>query len=114
MSAMDVLVLLSHTTPRWKEQFGRVIVEAQACGIPVLGSDSGAIPQVIGDGGMVVPERSPAAVASAICELRADPSLLAQMADAGMRQVASSYSWRRVAERMRDIYLSIEVRRNRL
>ncbi len=52
----DVLVLPSHTTATWKEQFGRVLAEAQACGIPVVGSDSGAIPEVIGDAGLVFPE----------------------------------------------------------
>ena len=43
-SEMDVLVLPSHTTPRWAEQFGRVLVEALWCGIPVVGSSSGEIP----------------------------------------------------------------------
>ena len=41
----------SRTLPNWKEQFGRVIIEAMACGVPVVGSDSGAIPDVIGDAG---------------------------------------------------------------
>ena len=45
---LDVLVLPSHTTPTWKEQFGRVIVEALWCGVPVVGSDSGEIPWLIG------------------------------------------------------------------
>ncbi|MCS6776735.1 MAG: glycosyltransferase, partial [Chthonomonadaceae bacterium] len=44
---MDALVLPSHTTPRWKEQFGRVLIEAGACGKPVIGSSSGAIPEVV-------------------------------------------------------------------
>ena len=47
MNALDVLILPSRTTTRWKEQFGRVIIEAHACGTPVIGSDSGAIPEVI-------------------------------------------------------------------
>ena len=44
---MDVLVLPSRTTRRWAEQFGRVLVEALWCGVPVVGSDSGEIPWVI-------------------------------------------------------------------
>ncbi len=44
MSCVDVLALPSRTTPRWKEQFGRVIIEAMCCGVPVVGSDSGEIP----------------------------------------------------------------------
>ena len=45
---LDVAVLPSHTTPTWKEQFGRVLVEALWCDVPVVGSDSGEIPWVIG------------------------------------------------------------------
>ena len=48
---LDVLALPSRTTPTWKEQFGRVLIEAMACGVPVVGSDSGEIPHVIGDAG---------------------------------------------------------------
>jgi glycosyltransferase involved in cell wall biosynthesis len=58
MGALDALILMSETTPTWKEQFGRVIIEAQACGTPVIGSDSGAIPQVVGQGGWIVRERN--------------------------------------------------------
>ena len=55
---LDVLVLPSHTTATWKEQFGRVIVEALWCGVPVVGSDSGEIPWLIGltGGGLTFPE----------------------------------------------------------
>ena len=58
MNMMDVLVLPSITMPNWKEQFGRVIVEANACQVPVIGSASGEIPKLIGktSGGWVIPE----------------------------------------------------------
>lgn len=48
-ASFDVLVLPSRTDYFWKEQYGRVLVEAMACGTPVVGSQSGAIPTVIGD-----------------------------------------------------------------
>ncbi|MES2459923.1 MAG: glycosyltransferase, partial [Armatimonadota bacterium] len=51
MNAIDVLVLPSRTLPNWKEQFGRVIVEAMACHVPVIGSDSGEIPNLIRETG---------------------------------------------------------------
>lgn len=47
-NALDCFVLASRTTPVWKEQYGRVLVEAMACGIPIVGSNSGAIPEVLG------------------------------------------------------------------
>ena len=47
LAAFDLLVLPSETQPNWKEQFGRVIVEALACGVPVIGSDSGEIPNLV-------------------------------------------------------------------
>lgn len=56
-SVLDVLVVPSRTTQNWKEQFGRIIVEAQACGAVVIGSDSGEIPFVIDDPARVFPEQ---------------------------------------------------------
>jgi len=48
MNSLDVLVLPSRSRSFWKEQFGRVLIEAMACGVPVIGSSSGEIPNVIG------------------------------------------------------------------
>ena len=53
MNALDVFVLPSETRSNWREQFGRVIVEAMSCGVPVIGSDSGEIPTVLGDAGLI-------------------------------------------------------------
>lgn len=59
LRTMDGLVLPSRTMPDWKEQFGLVLAQAALCGVPVLGSDSGAIPEVVGEPEAVFPERSP-------------------------------------------------------
>lgn len=105
MNSLDVFVLPSWTVPTWKEQFGRVIIEAHACGTPVIGSDSGAIPDVIGEGGLIFPERNPEKLAAAIMELRENPDRRREMGAAGRAQVEASYTWRSVAEQMRDIYM---------
>jgi glycosyltransferase involved in cell wall biosynthesis len=86
---LDVLVLPSHTTPTWKEQFGRVIVEALWCGVPVVGSDSGEIPWLIEltGGGLVFAEGDSHALAERLERLRADPGLREELASRGRAAV---------------------------
>ncbi len=107
MNALDVLVLPSRTTASWKEQFGRVLIEANACGTPVIGSSSGAIPEVVGKAGIVVPERNPKALADALRAMDADPKGCAEMGSRGRQQVEEFYTWERVAERMGLIYARV-------
>lgn len=104
MNAMDALVLPSRTTARWKEQFGRVIIEAHACETPVIGSDSGAIPQVVGSGGLIFRERNPASLAASINELQASPDRCRRFGEIGRAQVERQYTWKCVAEQMVRIY----------
>ncbi|MHB8233577.1 MAG: glycosyltransferase family 4 protein [Solirubrobacteraceae bacterium] len=91
---LDVLVLPSLTTPTWKEQFGRVVIEALWCGVPVIGSDSGEIPWLIEltKGGVVFPEGDVDALARQLAMLRADPALRRQLAETGRRSVESLFS----------------------
>lgn len=91
---MDVLVLPSHTTPRWAEQFGRVLVEALSCGVPVAGSDSGEIPWVISDtgGGVVFPERNVARLRDCLARLQRDPMLRARLAAEGHAAVERRFT----------------------
>jgi len=56
MNAADYVVLPSISTPKWKEQYGRVLAESMACGKIVIGSSTGAIPELIGDAGYTFPE----------------------------------------------------------
>jgi glycosyltransferase involved in cell wall biosynthesis len=91
---LDVLALPSLTTPTWKEQFGRVIVEALWCGVPVVGSDSGEIPWLIEltGGGLVFPEGDPHALASQLSKLREAPQLRRQLAQSGRAAVERLFS----------------------
>jgi glycosyltransferase involved in cell wall biosynthesis len=70
----DLTCVPSRTTETWEEQFGRVLVESLAHGVPVLATATGSIPWVLGTtgGGVVVPERDPAALARAIAAAAAD------------------------------------------
>ena len=105
MNALDALILPSWTVPSWKEQFGRVIIEAQACGTPVIGSNSGAIPEVVDEGGLLFPERDPAALATAIRQIKANPERARRMGKIGRQQVEENFTWRRVAVQMREVYV---------
>jgi glycosyltransferase involved in cell wall biosynthesis len=104
MNAMDVFVLMSRTTESWKEQFGRVIIEAHACRVPVVGSSSGAIPEVVGDAGRIVPEGDTQALIDALLEMHADPDLRTELGLIGRQRVEDQFTWGRVAERMAAIY----------
>jgi glycosyltransferase involved in cell wall biosynthesis len=89
LSAFDILVLPSESRPNWKEQFGRVVVEALACGTPVVGSDSGEIPYVIDatGGGAVFREGDPSDLARAILQLAKSPEERRRMVVAGQSYV---------------------------
>ena len=91
---LDVLVLPSRTTPTWKEQFGRVVIESLWCGVPVIGSDSGEIPWLIEltGGGLVFPEGDRDALAGRLRELRADPDRRLALAAAGRASVERLFS----------------------
>lgn len=103
---MSVLVLPSLTTTPWKEQFGHVLIEAMACGVPVVGSDSGAIPDVIGSAGLIVKEGDPAALASVLGVLRASPATRARLAALGRERATSEFSDEIVARRLVDVWRS--------
>jgi glycosyltransferase involved in cell wall biosynthesis len=78
MNAADMVVLPSLSTPKWKEQYGRVLPEAMACGKVVIGSDSGAIPELIGDYGHVFPEGDTAALSILLRQLLSRDDLKGQ------------------------------------
>ncbi|MCS7179007.1 MAG: glycosyltransferase [Anaerolineae bacterium] len=96
LNTIDVVVLPSLTTERWKEQFGHILIEAMACGVPVIGSDSGAIPEVIGDAGLIVPEGNPLALAQAIDFLRSSELQRATLGRKGRERVLALYTNERI------------------
>jgi glycosyltransferase involved in cell wall biosynthesis len=101
---MDVMALPSLTRKNWKEQFGRVLIEAMACDTPVIGSDSGEIPNVIGDAGLVAPEGNVQALAAAIARLGPDPALRADLARRGRQRVLDRFTQEQVARRTVALY----------
>jgi glycosyltransferase involved in cell wall biosynthesis len=100
----DVLVLPSHTMPNWKEQFGRILVEAMSCGIPVIGSSSGEIANVIGDAGMVYPERSISALSHLLRLLASQPALRQELGRRGRERVLKHYTQAALARGYYTVY----------
>ncbi|MGA8184241.1 MAG: glycosyltransferase, partial [Terriglobia bacterium] len=92
MNAFDAMVLPSRTIRTWKEQFGRVLVEAMACETCVVGSDSGEIPNVIGDAGMVFHEGDERELADQLRKLMDDSSLRESIGRRGRERVLQHYT----------------------
>jgi glycosyltransferase involved in cell wall biosynthesis len=104
MRRLDALALPSRTTRSWKEQFGRVLIEAMSCGVPVVGSSSGEIPNVIGDAGLIYPEGDARALAAALRRLAEQPALRADLARRGRARVLERYTQAALARQYYEVY----------
>jgi len=97
LNAMDMLCAPSRTTDAWREQFGRMLIEAFACGVPVIASDSGEIPHVVGDAGIIVGERDDEGWVRAIAELLGHQARRAELGRRGRERAIGTFSWPVVA-----------------
>lgn len=107
LNGFDVLVLPSLTRRNWKEQFGRVLIEAMACEVPVIGSSSGEIPHLIGDAGLVFPEGDEAALRAALRKLMQEPGLSTELGQRGRARVLQYYTQQHVAAETYAIYVQL-------
>jgi glycosyltransferase involved in cell wall biosynthesis len=103
LACMDLLAAPSQTARNWREQFGRMIIEGFASGVPVIGSDSGEIPFVIGEAGRVVGETDVDGWAKTIAELLDYPEKRDQMKTAGLAR-AVRFSAVTIAQQYRDYF----------
>jgi glycosyltransferase involved in cell wall biosynthesis len=104
LRGFDVLVLPSRSTPSWVEQFGRVLVEAMACAVPVVGSSSGEIPNVIGDAGLVFPEGKVEALRGVLARLADSPEERARLGALGRRRALERFTQFRIAQATYRVY----------
>ena len=104
---MDMCVMPTRTTKWIREQFGRVLVEAMASGVPVVGTTCGAIPEVIENAGLIVPEGDPAAMSEALLRLLRNETLRARLAQAGRERVEQHYSWEQVARKTYTLFRQV-------
>lgn len=104
---LDVLVLPSRTTPSWKEQFGRVLIEAMASGVTVVGSSSGEIPHVLGLSGLIFPENSVEGLRVALQQLLNSPAERQRLAASGRQRVLDHYTMQHIARETVDVYTKL-------
>ncbi|EAW36375.1 hormogonium polysaccharide biosynthesis glycosyltransferase HpsO [Lyngbya sp. PCC 8106] len=112
INAMNVLVLPSETTYKfktltavgWKEQFGHVLIEAMACKVPVIGSDSGEIPHVIGEAGLIFPEGKAEALGESLRQLIENPQQTEDLAQQGYERALRSYTNQALAQQLLTFY----------
>jgi len=104
LAAFDVHVLPSRTFPNWKEQFGRTLAESMACQTPVIGSDCGEIPYVIGDAGLVFPEGNAPELAARVRQLLDNPQLYTELAARGRQRVLENYTQGQIARQTFEVY----------
>ncbi|MBK1990505.1 glycosyltransferase family 4 protein [Sphaerospermopsis aphanizomenoides BCCUSP55] len=117
INLMNTLVLPSETTYKfktltavgWKEQFGHVLIEAMACKVPVVGSDSGEIPHVIGDAGLIFPEGNAEALANCLLQLMEKPGLADNLGEMGYEKAMVKYTNKAVAKQQYEFYQELKV-----
>lgn len=110
LQTLDTLVLPSFSQTGWVEQFGRILVEAMACGVPVVGSTCGELPNVIGDGGLTFPEGDVSALAATLRRLASDPKLRGGLAKRGRERVLARFTNERIAAETVEVYRQILAR----
>ncbi|MDQ6695565.1 MAG: glycosyltransferase, partial [Chloroflexota bacterium] len=111
LNALDIFVLPSETRANWREQFGRVAVEAMSCGVPTVGSDSGEIPGVLGDAGLTFPEGDAMSLAAILRRLLDSPQERSRLSVLGRERVLRLYSTEKVAAQHYASYREFYARR---
>jgi glycosyltransferase involved in cell wall biosynthesis len=99
LNAFDVLCAPSLTTSNWREIFGRMVIEAFACAVPVLGSDSGELPNVIGDAGLILPEADIPGWAHALENILDSHRLREDLGKRGFDRVNRHFTWTAIARK---------------
>ena len=104
LNCMDVMALPSITTKQWKEQFGHVLIEAMSCEVPVIGSSSAEIPNVIGDAGLIFREGDSDDLCEKITMIMNNGKFKAELAMRGRERVLQKYTNEKIAEETYKVY----------
>ena len=110
LQQLDVLVLSSRTLPNWKEQFGRILIEAMACEVAVVGSNSGEIPHVIGSAGLTFSEDDVSALFQQLHSLISSKPLRDSLGKKGRQHVLENYTQAKIAAKTVDVYRKMNMK----
>ncbi len=104
---LHAFVLPSLARPNWKEQFGRVLIEAMGCAIPVIGSDCGEAPHVIGEAGLLFAMGDDRQLRALLLRLQADPALRRELGERGRQRVLERYTHAAIAQATFAVYAAL-------
>jgi glycosyltransferase involved in cell wall biosynthesis len=93
--------------PSVYEGFGLPAGEAMACGVPVVSTDGGALPEVVGDAGVIVPVKNVDALVAAIDTLLQSPQARAELGARGQQRIDESFCWHVCARQMTEYYREV-------
>jgi glycosyltransferase involved in cell wall biosynthesis len=100
----DVFFLPSITTPTWEEQYGMALVEAMACGLPVVTTNSGAIPEVVGDAGITVEEGNVDKMVKTVRSILTSPDMPKKYSALSHDRATKLYDCQKVAQKLKTLY----------
>lgn len=100
LQQLKLLVLPSHDTLQWKEQFGHILIEAMACGVPVIGSNAGEIEHVLGDAGLIFEQKSCNDLVRVLCTAMHDEQLRSVLSIQSRERVHAQFSHEAIAEKI--------------
>ena len=91
-------------SPSVYEGFGFPAGEAMSCGIPLISSNGGSLPEVVGDAGIIVPHSDPKALKDAVSSLLKSPERQLELGERGRGRVLEKFTWNRAAKELVEIY----------
>lgn len=100
----DIFTLTSISTPKWQEQFGAVLAESMASSKPIVGTASGSIPEVVGDGGLMAQANDYMSIAERLKELISNDTLRTELGQRGRARATAEYDSKVVGAKILTIY----------